>query len=66
VRPVPQQTAGDGELSPRSGGRTRPNDCCVHLLTTIGLEIMYPERAAELRAAARPADVPSVSHAVRR
>jgi hypothetical protein len=27
------------------------NDCCVHLLTAIGLEIMYPERAAELRRA---------------
>ena len=42
------------------------NDCCVHLLTTIGLEIMYPERAAELRATAGPADVPSVPHAVRK
>jgi hypothetical protein len=36
------------------------NDCYVHLLTAIGLEIMYPERAAELRAAACPADAPSV------
>jgi hypothetical protein len=42
------------------------NDCCVHLLTAIGLQIMYPERAAELRAAAGPADVQSVHPAVRR
>ena len=42
------------------------NDCCMHLLTTIGLQIMYPERAAELRAAAGPADVQSVPPAVRR
>jgi hypothetical protein len=25
-------------------GEKALNDCCGHLLTTIGLEIMYPER----------------------
>jgi hypothetical protein len=42
------------------------NDCCVYLLTTIGLEIMYPERAAELRPAAGPGSAPSISHAARK
>jgi hypothetical protein len=32
------------------------NDCCTHLLTAIGLDAMYPERAAQLRAAAGPAE----------
>lgn len=41
------------------------NDCCVHLLTTIGLEIMHPERAAQLRAAAGSADVRSIPRAAR-
>lgn len=41
------------------------NDCCVHLLTTIGLEIMYPERAAQLRAAAGPGGVRAVPQAAR-
>jgi hypothetical protein len=41
------------------------NDCCTHLLTTIGLEIMYPERAAQLRAAAGPGDVRAVPQAAR-
>jgi hypothetical protein len=41
------------------------NDCCVHLLTTIGLEILYPERAAELRATAGRADMRSVPPAAR-
>jgi hypothetical protein len=41
------------------------NDCCVHLLTTIGLEIMYPERAAQLRAAADRGSVRSVPWAAR-
>lgn len=30
--------------------QTALNDCCTHLLTAIGLQIMYPERAAQLRA----------------
>lgn len=42
------------------------NDCCVHLLTTIGLEIMYPDRAAQLRTTAGPASVRAVSPAARR
>lgn len=25
-----------------------PNDCCGHLLTTLGLNSLYPKRAAEL------------------
>jgi hypothetical protein len=43
---------------PQSPGRYEPvtaqtalNECCIHLLTAVGLEIMYPERAAQLRAA---------------
>lgn len=36
--------------------QTALNECCIHLLTAIGLEIMPPERAAQLRAAA-PATV---------
>jgi hypothetical protein len=30
------------------------NVCCVHLLTAIGLGIMYPDRAAQMRVAAGP------------
>jgi hypothetical protein len=42
------------------------NDCCGHLLTTIGLEIMYPERAAQLRAVAGAHAVRSVPQAARK
>jgi len=41
------------------------NDCCTNLLTAIGLEAMYPQRAAELRAAAGSPDVHAVPSAVR-
>ncbi len=41
------------------------NDCCVHLLTTIGLEIMYPERAAQLRTAAGAGSVRDVPRVAR-
>ena len=41
------------------------NDCCTHLLTTIGLEAMYPRRAAVLRAAAGSSNVHAVPSAVR-
>jgi hypothetical protein len=41
------------------------NDCCVHLLTTIGLEIMNPQRAVQLGAQAGPGDARSVSPAAR-
>jgi hypothetical protein len=41
------------------------NDCCVHLLTTIGLEIMYPQRATQLRAAAIPGSDRSIPPAAR-
>ena len=41
------------------------NDCCTHLLTTIGLEAMYPERAAQLRANAGSADLHTIPRSVR-
>jgi hypothetical protein len=41
------------------------NDCCTHLLTAIGLEAIYPERAAQLRADAGPADLHTVPRSVR-
>ena len=45
--------------------QTALNECCIHLLTTIGLEIIYPERAAQLRAAAGPDTVRQVPPAAR-
>ena len=36
--------------------------CCGHLLSTIGLEYLYPERAAQLRASAGRQDVRSIPH----
>jgi hypothetical protein len=30
------------------------NDCCIHLLTAIGLGIMYPDRAAQMHTEAGP------------
>jgi hypothetical protein len=44
--------------------QTALNECCIHLLTAIGLEIMSPERAAQLRAAA-PGTVRHVPPAAR-
>lgn len=41
------------------------NDCCGHLLTTIGLQHMYPERAAHLHAIAGSPDVRSISPTAR-
>ena len=41
------------------------NDCCGHLLTTIGLQHMYPERAAHLHATAGSPDVRSISPTAR-
>jgi hypothetical protein len=41
------------------------NDCCVHLLTTIGLEILYLQRATRLQAAAIPGSDRSTPPAAR-
>jgi hypothetical protein len=41
------------------------NDCCTNLLTAIGLEAMYPQRAVQLRAAAGSPDMRTVPSAVR-
>ncbi|HUY50976.1 MAG TPA: hypothetical protein VMV92_35605 [Streptosporangiaceae bacterium] len=67
-----KQPAFAGTAPPRSPDMYEPvtaekalNDCCAHLLTTIGLEIMYPERAAQLRATAGPAGVRAVPQAAR-
>jgi hypothetical protein len=67
-----KQPAFAGSAPPQNPDMYQPvtaekalNDCCVHLLTTIGLEIMYPERAGQLRAAAGPGGVRAVPQAAR-
>jgi hypothetical protein len=68
-----KQPAFAGSAPPQSPDMYEPvtaekalNDCCAHLLTTMGLEIMYPERATQLRATAGPAGVRAVPQAARR
>jgi len=67
-----KQPAFAGSASPQNPDMYQPvtaekalNDCCMHLLTTIGLEIMHPERAGQLRAAAGPGSVRAVPQAAR-
>lgn len=49
-----------GDMYEPVTAETALNDCCRNLLTTIGLEHLYPERAAQLHAHAGSPDVRSI------
>ena len=53
------------DLYESATAQTAFDGCCVHLLTAIGVQAMYPERAAQLRAAVPPGGLRTVPPAAR-